>query len=298
MKDTSHLVACPGHRADVSGASSETGLPLKPVSFFQYSEVAMNMSYASAQLDYQGQMTQSGIDLDEMYAPDRQRVLVVEDDPDTVILLKQIFRMAGYDVFSATGGKEALRKCAELSPALVVLDLMMPDMDGWETFQYLRQMMDVPVIIVSALGNKDDVVKALHLGVDDYVTKPFFNAELVERSRAVLRRAGARHPVNRLVFPKVNLAIDLNNQEVTLRDQKIYLTNKEFAILSILAKSSPELVSYHKIAQAIWGEDTLKTRQRMKYLVYLLRRKFEAVDSKTPLIVNVGRMGYKLQVEN
>lgn len=249
------------------------------------------------QMEYQSHLMQTGIDLDEMYSPDRQRVLVVEDDPDTVFLLKQIYRMAGFDVFSATSGKEALRKCAELSPALVLLDLMMPDMDGWETFQYLRQMMDVPVIVVSALGNKDDVVKALHLGVDDYVTKPFFNAELVERSRAVLRRAGARHPVNRLVFPKIGLVVDLNTQEVSLQDQKIYLTNKEFAILSILARNSPELVSYHKIAQSIWGEDTLKTRQRMKYLVYLLRRKFEGIDPKLPLIINVGRLGYKLQVE-
>lgn len=240
---------------------------------------------------------QAGIDLDEMYSPDRQRILVVEDDPDTIFLLKQIFRMSGYDVFSASSGREALRKCAELSPALIVLDLMMPDMDGWETFQYLRQMMDVPVIVVSALGNKEDVVKALHLGVDDYVTKPFFNAELVERSRAVLRRAGLRHPVNRLVFPKISLTVDMNTQEVTFKEQKIYLTNKEFAILSILARNSPDLVSYHKIAQAIWGEDSLKTRQRMKYLVYLLRRKFEAVDPNSPLIVNVGRLGYKLQVE-
>lgn len=256
------------------------------------------MSVVVNQVEYQNHLLQAGIDLDEMYSPDRQRILVVEDDADTVFLLKQIFRMSGFDVFSATSGREALKKCAELSPALVVLDLMMPDMDGWETFQYLRQMMDVPVIVVSALGSKDDIVKALHLGVDDYLTKPFFNAELVERSRAVLRRAGARHPVNRLVFPKVGLLIDMNTQEVMLQGQKIYLTNKEFAILAILAKNSPELVSYHKIAQAIWGDDSLKTRQRMKYLVYLLRRKFEGIDPRLPLIVNVGRLGYKLQIEN
>jgi DNA-binding response OmpR family regulator len=255
----------------------------------------MNTFANQAEVHY---MQAAGIDLDEMYAQDRQRVLVVEDDADTVLLLKQIFRMSGFDVVSANSGKEALRKCGELSPALVVLDLMMPEMDGWETFQYLRQMMDVPVIVVSALGSKDDIVKALHLGVDDYVTKPFFNAELVERSRAVLRRAGARHPINRLVFPHVGLTIDLNTQEVTLQDQKVYLTNKEFSILSILAKNSPELVSYHKIAQAIWDEDSLKTRQRMKYLVYLLRRKFETINPKLPLIVNVGRLGYKLQVED
>ena len=160
----------------------------------------MNTFANQAEVHY---MQAAGIDLDEMYAPDRQRVLVVEDDADTVLLLKQIFRMSGFDVVRPTVAKRPCANAASFLPALVVLDLMMPEMDGWETFQYLRQMMDVPVIVVSALGNKDDIVKALHLGVDDYVTKPFFNAELVERSRAVLRRAGSRHPVNRLVFPHV-----------------------------------------------------------------------------------------------
>lgn len=226
-----------------------------------------------------------------------KKIIYVEDDPEMIDLVIMILNRRGYQVKGAHGGREGLDMIQRELPDLVLLDLMMPDMDGWETFQYLRQMMDVPVIVVSALGNKEDVVKALHLGVDDYLTKPFFNAELVERSRAVLRRAGLRHPVNRLVFPKIGLTVDMNTQEVTFKEQKIYLTNKEFAILSTLAKNSPDLVSYHKIAQAIWGEDTLKTRQRMKYLVYLLRRKFESIDPKSPLIVNVGRLGYKLQVE-
>ena len=122
--------------------------------------------------------------------------------PDTIMLLKNILRMAGFDVLSAMDGQEALRKYKDLSPDIVLLDLMMPDMDGWETLRYLREMSDVPVIIISAISAKDDIVRALKTGVDDYLTKPFFNAEVVARIQAVMRRAGKAHPITRLVFPK------------------------------------------------------------------------------------------------
>ena len=113
-----------------------------------------------------------GRDLDEM-TTERQRVLVVEDEPDTVLLLKNILRMAGYDVLSASNGQEALKKYKDHIPDIILLDLMMPEMDGWETLRYLREMSDVPVIIISALGAKEDIVRALKTGVDDYLTKPF-----------------------------------------------------------------------------------------------------------------------------
>src|SRR5512143_2250310 len=102
---------------------------------------------------------QSGVDLDEVYASERHSVLVVEDEPDTVVLLKHILRSAGFNVMGALSGNEALKKCAEIRPDLIMLDLMMPDMDGWETYRYLRQMTDTPVMVISAVGNKEDVVK-------------------------------------------------------------------------------------------------------------------------------------------
>src|SRR5512140_2033064 len=139
-----------------------------------------------------------GADLDEVYASNRKRILVVEDEPDTVLLLKHMLRGAGYNVLGATSGQEALKKFSEVKPNLVLLDLMMPGMDGWETYRYLRQMSDVPVMILSAIASKDEVVRALRAGVDDYLTKPFVNAEVVARVEAILRRAhGTAQEVDR-----------------------------------------------------------------------------------------------------
>lgn len=238
-----------------------------------------------------------GRDLDEMSSTDRQKVLVVEDEPDTVLLLKNILRLAGFDVLSSHNGRDALRKYKDLSPDIILLDLMMPEMDGWETLRYLREMSDVPVIIISAIGSKDDIVKALKTGVDDYLTKPFFNAEVVARIQAVMRRAGKQHPMTRLVFPRVNLTIDLTAQEVTFNGQLIHLTPKEFAVLSVLARQAPAIVGYTKISTAVWGEDTEEARKRTKYLIYLLRRKFEGISTEFDLIQNIDRLGYKLQTE-
>jgi len=236
----------------------------------------------------------SGVDLDEVYASERHSVLVIEDEPDTVMLLKHILRSAGFNVMGAMSGSEAIKKCAEIKPDLILLDLMMPEMDGWETYRYLRQMGDVPVIVISAVGNKEDIVKALRLGIDDYLTKPFFNAEVVARAQAVLRRYGKTEDVSRLVFPDVDLVIDFQTQKVTLRDQSVQLTNKEFAVLAVLARNAPEVVNYQTIAQQVWGMDTPDVRKRIKYLVYIIRRKFQSLDHNRELISNVDRLGYRM----
>jgi DNA-binding response OmpR family regulator len=237
-----------------------------------------------------------GIDLDELDAKQRRRVLVVEDELDTVFLLKQILRMAGFNVLSATNGREALLKAAEQEPDLVLMDLMIPEMDGWEIFSHLRQMIEnVPVIIVSALSTKDDVVKGLQAGADDYIPKPFHNAELSERVRAVLRRTAKPRELSRLVFPDIEMELDLNMQEVTVKQESMRLTPKEFDILSLLAKHAPAIVSYESIAHSVWGEDSAEIRRRIKYLIYLLRRKFESIHANPDLIMNIDRLGYRLQ---
>ena len=251
-----------------------------------FAEIGFDKAYAGV-----------GVDLDEVETVERKRVLVVEDDMDTIFLLKQILRLAGFNVLGALSGREAIRKASDLKPDLVLLDLMMPEMDGWETFSYLRQVTDAPVIIVSALGAKDDVVRALHSGVDDYVTKPFYNAEVVARVNAVLRRSMKPQELSRLVFPQVGLMVDRMTQEVSIVGEKIQLTHKEFSVLAVLAKHAPAIVSYETIADAVWGEDSPDVRKRTKYLVYLLRRKFEQVPGGKDLILNVDRLGYKLQTE-
>ncbi len=239
-----------------------------------------------------------GIDLDEINTAARQTILVVEDDTDTVFLLKQILRMAGYNVLGAYNGYEAVQKCNENHPDLILLDLMMPEMDGWQTYQFLRQTTNVPVIIVSAIHNKDDVVRALRQGVDDYLTKPFVNAEVIARVQAVLRRAQPQKNTERLVFPRSGLIVDFSSQEVIIQDHRIQLTGKEFAILATLAKSAPDVVHYRVIAETVWGKDTPQVRNRIKYLVYLLRQKIEQAAGVPNLIENIDRLGYKLHADD
>jgi len=238
--------------------------------------------------------TQPGIDLDEITKASRQTILVVEDEPDTVFLLKQILRMAGYNVLSAVNGYEAIQKCMDIHPDLILLDLMMPEMDGWQTYQYLREATDVPVIVISAIHNKEDVVRALRIGMDDYITKPFVNAEVVARVQAVLRRARPAKQSDRLVFPHEGLIINFTTQEVIYQQKHIQLTGKEFAILACLAKHAPEVVHYKTIAEEVWGKDSPQVRNRIKYLIYLLRQKLGSVVQSSELIQNIDRLGYKL----
>ncbi|MCD4671851.1 MAG: response regulator transcription factor [Anaerolineaceae bacterium] len=240
----------------------------------------------------------AGIDLDDVGAMGRQRIMVVEDEGDTVYLLKNILRMAGFNVMSASGGEEALQKIGLHEPDLILLDLMMPDMDGWETFEYIRKMTETPVIFISALSSKEHIIKGLRTGVDDYITKPFHNEELVERVRAVLRRAGRTKEINRFVFPAIEMVVNIKGQQVQLADEHIHLTAKEFAVLAVLAKHAPQVVNYQTISESVWGADSTEARKRAKYLVYLLRRKFNEIIPDAELIQNVDRLGYRLNTND
>jgi len=235
-----------------------------------------------------------GFDLDEVAIEERWRVLIVDDDPDTVYLLKQILRLAGFDVMGALSGEEALKRINKETPDLVLLDIMMPVMDGWETFARIHEMTEVPVIAITALGMNEDIVKGLRVGMDDYLTKPFYNPEVVERVKTVLRRAGKQHEPNRMEFPQVNLVLDMKSQEVTLNGREVRMTQKEFILLSLLAKNTPAIVTYDTIAEVLWGSKAENVRKRTNYLAYLLRKKFLKIAPDVDLIINVDRIGYRL----
>jgi DNA-binding response OmpR family regulator len=234
-----------------------------------------------------------GTDLDE-FSKLRQCVLIVEDEPDTVFLLKQILLNAGFNVRSALSGEEAIEKVTSHHPDLVLLDLMMPGMNGWETFKTIRQVMDVPVIILSALAIKDDIVKALQLGVDDYITKPFYNAEVVARVKNVLRRTRAKNSNQQVMIPSISLVLDLKERTTKLQGQTIDLSPREYAIFSLLVTQAPSTVKYAEISQAVWGEDSADARKRTKFLVYLIRKKLQAILPGVEIIRNITQIGYKI----
>lgn len=248
-------------------------------------------------LKNQKKTSQLGIDLDQADQKDRHRILVVDDEQDTVILLKHVLMRDGFDVSGANSGKEALAKIAEVKPSLVLLDLMMPEMDGWETYHQIQQLDDLPVIVISALSQSEFIVKALELGADDYITKPFEQGEVKARVSAVLRRAGKPKTLHRIGFSDIQLLIDLDTQEITYKGKRIQLTGKMFDVPSLLAKNAPHVTTYEDLLTEIWGENTIPARNRLKYLIYLLRNEFNRIDKKREVIENVDRLGYKLVTE-
>ncbi len=246
----------------------------------------------------QGTVPQEGLDLDQVYASgSRHRVLVVDDDQDTVQLLKLALRKVGMDVLGAVDGHEAVRKCAEAQPDVVLLDIMMPDLDGWETFRMIRQFSHVPVMIVSARSAKEEIVRGLETGVDDYLTKPFFMPELVARVRAVLRRARAEEgePVTVFAFPRHRFVIDTETRRVLRHGTRVRLSPKEYSLLELLATHAPKPVSYDDIAHHLWGKIPPQARSRIKYLVHLLRRKLGDDPQNPSLILTHSGFGYQME---
>jgi DNA-binding response OmpR family regulator len=239
-----------------------------------------------------------GIDLDELESTkEREKILIVDDDPDAVALLKITLRKAGMNVLSATNGYDALRKCADEKPDMILLDIMMPGIDGWETYQRLREFSDLPIVIVSALGDKEQIVAGLEEGVDDYIAKPFFGPEVVARVRTVLRRAASAQPPSILIAPKEELVVNLSSHQVMLGGKEIYLSPKEFSFLALLMGAASKPVSYDHIAEELWEDEEGEVRGRIKYLAFLLRQKLEADPAEPELILNRPGVGYVLNVE-
>jgi DNA-binding response OmpR family regulator len=237
-----------------------------------------------------------GVDMDEIENEDQPSVLVIDDEPDTVTLLKLVMRSGGFNVTGALSGEEALEKIKEHNPDAVLLDIMMPDMDGWQTYAEMSELTNAPVLVISARSTKEDVVDGLRHGVDDYIVKPFYNAEVIERVRNVLRRYGKKARVSRLVFTRTGLVIDTQIREVTLNDESIHMKPKEYDFLLLLAKRSPEVVPYQVISEVVWQQEYSNTlRKYINYMAFSLRSKLEAVEPGSNLIINFAGWGYKLR---
>jgi len=240
-----------------------------------------------------------GMDLDELpSSPKRRRVLIIDDDPDMVQLLKLTVRSAGMDVAGALNANEALAKCVRHPPDLLLLDLMMPEVDGWETLKRLRKVTSAPVVVVSAKATREDVVEGLETGADDYITKPFYPPEVVSRVKAVLRRFGSSDNADTLELPDISLSLDTSSRQAEFRGRTVDLSSKEFAVLSVLAHSAPKPVRYETIAVEVWGNYDASIRKRIKWIVHNLRRKLLPDSMVGDLIENRVGFGYQLNTRN
>ena len=226
-----------------------------------------------------------------------QRVLVVEDDPKTSDILRVYLEKSGYQVAAAFDGPSGVSQARELTPDLVVLDLMLPGFSGTEVCRVLRQESDVPIIMLTALSTLTDKLEGLDLGADDYLGKPFSPSELVARVRAVLRRASAPdRRKNPAVIKCGDVALDLEQCSVTLGDQQVRLTPTEFKLLAVLMRDPGRVFSRAQLVEKAMGCDYEGMDRTMDVHILNLRRKVERDANRPQHILTVYGMGYKFGV--
>jgi two-component system alkaline phosphatase synthesis response regulator PhoP len=232
------------------------------------------------------------------------RILVVEDEPSIATLLEYNLEKAGYSVLKAEDGKEGLRMAMEEEPDLMILDLMLPEMDGMDVCKTLRQeKRDIPILMLTARGDEFDKVLGLELGADDYLTKPFSPREVVARVKAILRRARSSEGTNAAesqaepgAIVKIGqLAIYPERYEALLQGNKLDLTPKEFELLLYLAENEGRVLNRTQLLDAVWNYDFVGDSRIVDVHISNLREKIEE-DSKHPrYIITVRGFGYKLE---
>ena len=208
----------------------------------------------------------------------RDRILVCDDEQQILRALRVILRDSGYEALPASTGEEALDVAAVSHPAAAILDLVLPDIDGVELCRRLREWTDMPIILLSAVGEEDAKVRALAAGADDYVTKPFGPRELIARLEASLRRVGPER--EETVITSGDLTVDLASRVVTLDGEEIHLTPTEFDLLRLLARNRGRLMTHRELLTTVWGAGYADDTQVLRAHIANLRRKIEPAGAE------------------
>ena len=227
----------------------------------------------------------------------KKKILVVDDEKDLTALVCLHMKMAGFEVLTANNGENALDLSREEKPDLIILDLMLPKIDGWQVCERLRQdiaTQDIPVIMLTARAETEDKLKGFEVGADDYVTKPFSPRELVARVKRVLARAEAE-PTMPKRYIKGKVEIDLENFEVKVGGKEVVLTEKEKAILKALASKPGELLTHEQILDSVWGDDIVEYGNIDVHIRHL-REKIEKDPDNPQLIKTIKGEGYKFEI--
>ena len=214
------------------------------------------------------------------------QILVCEDEPDIAEILRSFLSAQGYVVSTTATGAEALERIAEIQPDLVLLDLMLPDQDGWEVLEEIRKTGTRPVILLTALGRVEDKVRGLSHGADDYISKPFDLDEVRARIEAVLRRSGPR------LGSKI--WIDDVRKEVRVKERTISLSPKEYALLKLLISQPGRVFSTEEILAELWRGSPYASAQDVQKYAYLLRKKLETDPARPEFLLTVRGFGYRL----
>jgi DNA-binding response OmpR family regulator len=222
----------------------------------------------------------------------RSRILVVDDDRDIRGLIRELLVRAGYDVAEAENGKAGLREFYASTPDLVLLDVSMPELDGWQTLERIRDLSEVPVMMLTARAGELEKVRGLKGGADDYLTKPFGRQELLARVEALLRRSGPRAEEPTTYGDGV-ITIDFAQREVTVSGNKVVLTPLEFKLLTVFVRHPNQVLSHDQLLDLVWGDALTGSRARAKLYVGYLRNKLAEAGADESLIETVRGFGYR-----
>lgn len=222
-----------------------------------------------------------------------EKILIIDDEEATVQLISILLEKRGFEAIKAYRAEEGLRKAYRHQPDLVLLDIMMPDMDGWEVCKRLREMSDVPIIFLTARSDVKDVVRGLELGSDDYIVKPYDNDELVARVRAHLRRSPRPSMSEELIFNDGDFRINFMNRELWVRGELKHLTPKEFNLLAVLVRNAGRVVTRTELVTQAWGEEYSDAIDSLKLYVHYLRQKIETNPEQPEYLVTSRGVGYR-----
>jgi two-component system, OmpR family, KDP operon response regulator KdpE len=225
------------------------------------------------------------------------RVLVVDDEPQIRRALRLVLRANGYAVDEVASGEAALDALASEAYDLLILDLMLPDVQGVEVCRRVREWSRIPVVVLSALGDEEMKVRALDLGADDYVTKPFSAPELLARMRSALRRASAASTPAEPVIRAGEVEIDVARRVVTRGGQEVHLTPTEYDLLRVLAQQAGRVLTHGHILRSVMGRGYEDATGTLRVHVASLRKKLEADPARPRLIVTEPAIGYRLYAD-
>ncbi|MDQ7828705.1 MAG: response regulator transcription factor [Armatimonadota bacterium] len=223
------------------------------------------------------------------------RILVVDDEPHIVELVRYNLEREGFEVLTAGDGREALRQVGEGAPDLVILDLMLPEVDGFEVCRQIRGTSAVPILMLTARGRELDRIAGFELGADDYVTKPFSPRELVARVRAILRRAGRELLGAQAPLQADGLRLDPATREVSLHGRPVELTAKEFDLLALLMRHPNRVFTRDFLLEHLWGHDYFGSTRTVDMHISRLREKIEDDPAAPTFIQTVRGVGYKFK---
>jgi len=224
---------------------------------------------------------------------ERRRILVVDDEERMVRFIRMNLEHDGFQVMEAFNGKQAIDKLRD-TPDVILLDVMMPDIDGFEVLETIREVSNVPVIMLTAKGEEDDRVRGLELGADDYVTKPFSPRELVSRVKAVLRRTeGVSGSMHGLIEVDDRLKIDFDRREIWLEGKLVKLRPTEYRLLFHLVQNAGWVVSHDQLLQKVWGYEYRDEPHYVRLYINYLRQKLEKDPADPKYILTERGVGYR-----